>query len=160
MRQQYHEAIDYYQKAEQVFLETGNRTLLMRTNYNLAEAFATVGNMEQARLYYHAGLQEAEQQSDEAAQKLFTTLQKEYPSLIVLDESQHFLNERQQRALNYLYEHEAITNREYQQLNDVSQKQAVRDLNQMVEMTLLVRKGRGRATRYMLDSTESIVSSK
>ena len=42
------------------------------------------------------------------------------------------------------------TNREYQALTGVSQKQTVRDLNELVKANQLQRKGSGRATYYEL----------
>ena len=42
------------------------------------------------------------------------------------------------------------TNREYQTLTGVAQKQSVRDLNELVAAQLLQRQGNGRATCYVL----------
>ena len=57
---------------------------------------------------------------------------------------------RQQNALTYVQQHGQITNREYQNLTGVSQKQSVRDLNELVERGYLVRAGQGRAVCYQL----------
>ena len=60
------------------------------------------------------------------------------------------LNERQEKALAYLAEHERITNREYQQLcPDVSPETIRRDLADLVSKNLLLRIGEKRATYYI-----------
>jgi predicted HTH transcriptional regulator len=62
---------------------------------------------------------------------------------------------RQQQALAYVQANGEITNRTYQQLTGVSQKQTVRDLNELVEQGVLTRVGNGRATRYVLRERQS-----
>lgn len=60
------------------------------------------------------------------------------------------LNERQQKALEYIAEHGSITNREYQQLvPDVSPETLRRDLADLVERGLLLKVGDKRATYYI-----------
>jgi ATP-dependent DNA helicase RecG len=60
------------------------------------------------------------------------------------------LNERQIAALEYLGEHERITNREYQELcADVHAETIRRDLADLVERGILLKIGRKRATYYI-----------
>jgi two-component system NtrC family response regulator len=57
--------------------------------------------------------------------------------------------DRQSRALEFIYAHAFITNKYYSQLNDVSERQALRELSEMVEVGVLARVGKGRACRYV-----------
>ncbi len=59
------------------------------------------------------------------------------------------LNERQKEALEYLKEHGKITNREYREINPgISDRTALRDLEELKEKNIIVRKGAGRKTYY------------
>jgi len=61
------------------------------------------------------------------------------------------LNERQKKAFEYLKKHGKITNREYREINrGISESTALRDLEELTEKNLVVRKGTGRKTRYEL----------
>ncbi len=61
------------------------------------------------------------------------------------------LNQRQQKALEYLIEHGRITNREYQELcPDVSPETIRRDLADLVRRNLLLKIGEKRGTYYIL----------
>jgi ATP-dependent DNA helicase RecG len=59
------------------------------------------------------------------------------------------LNERQIKAVEYLSEQGKITNREYRQMFDVSQKTAADDLSGLMEKQLVKRQGAGRSTIYV-----------
>ena len=62
-----------------------------------------------------------------------------------------FLNERQEKAVAFVREHERITNSDYQALApDVSAETIRRDLSDLVEKNLLIRIGSKRATYYIL----------
>jgi len=60
------------------------------------------------------------------------------------------LKPRQLRAFDFLKSHGFITNKYYSQLNDISERQALRELNELVDSGLLTRIGKGRACRYVL----------
>jgi two-component system NtrC family response regulator len=57
---------------------------------------------------------------------------------------------RQLRALELVRSLGSVTNRDYSQLNDISERQALRELNEMVDLGVLERIGKGRASRYVL----------
>jgi ATP-dependent DNA helicase RecG len=59
------------------------------------------------------------------------------------------LSDRQRKALEFVDKHGQITNRDYQKLGDISPRQALKDLNELVEKGLLVKDGEGRAVRYV-----------
>ncbi|MEN6441369.1 MAG: sigma 54-interacting transcriptional regulator [Syntrophobacter sp.] len=63
-------------------------------------------------------------------------------------------NLRQMRALEFIKTHGFITNKYYSQLADVSERQALRELNELVETGKLHRTGKGRACRYILHASE------
>ncbi len=59
---------------------------------------------------------------------------------------------RQMRALDFVRSNGFITNRHYSKLNDISERQALRELSEMVDQGMLNRVGKGRACRYVLGS--------
>jgi len=62
------------------------------------------------------------------------------------------LNERQRLALAFVRDHNRITNAEYQALAAVTSKTAARDLDALVQMSLLARVGSRRGTHYVFTS--------
>jgi len=60
------------------------------------------------------------------------------------------LNKRQKRALQFIAEHGAITNREYREAFNVSHKTAHIELTLMVDKKLVEAQGAGRNTHYTL----------
>ena len=60
------------------------------------------------------------------------------------------LNERQVKAVMYAKKNGKITNREYRQINNVSDEGARIDLNIMIKKDILVQKGKGRSVHYVL----------
>ena len=60
------------------------------------------------------------------------------------------LRPRQTNALDFIKKHGFITNKYYSRLNTVSERQALRELNEMVEAGLLSRVGKGRGSRYIV----------
>jgi len=58
------------------------------------------------------------------------------------------LNERQKKALDYVYWKEEITRREYMQITKVSNKTAYLDLKDLIDKGLLVQVGKGRGVKY------------
>lgn len=64
------------------------------------------------------------------------------------------LRPRQLKAMDFIKSHGFITNKYYSQLNDISERQALRELNEMVDSGALNRIGKGRACRYILTGKE------
>jgi two-component system, NtrC family, response regulator len=60
------------------------------------------------------------------------------------------LRPRQLRTIDFVKNHGFITNKYYSQLNDISERQALRELTEMVESGMLRRMGKGRACRYVM----------
>jgi ATP-dependent DNA helicase RecG len=61
------------------------------------------------------------------------------------------LNVRQLKAIQYIKENTEITNGIYQQINNIGKTTATEDLQLMVEMGIIIRKGNiGRGTKYLL----------
>ena len=94
---------------------------------------------------------------EETAAGFQVTLYSEMPTE-VKDQTQwsHLeLNPRQELALQYVIEHQRITNREYQKLcPDVSEETIRRDLSDLVHQDALLRIGRKRATYYILKDAD------
>jgi len=57
---------------------------------------------------------------------------------------------RQLRAMDFIKSHGFITNKYYSQLSGISERQALRELNEMVDSGILTRMGKGRACRYVM----------
>jgi len=60
------------------------------------------------------------------------------------------LNERQKKAIEYLKIHKNITRKIYIEINNISHRQANKDLNDLLEKKLIKKQGRGRAISYIL----------
>jgi ATP-dependent DNA helicase RecG len=60
------------------------------------------------------------------------------------------LNERQIKAVLYVKENGKITNKEYRDMNSISDEGARIDLNDLIEKNLFVSKGSGRSAHYIL----------
>ena len=60
------------------------------------------------------------------------------------------LNERQKKAIEYLKIHKNITRKIYIEINNISPRQANKDLNDLLEKKLIRKQGRGRAISYVL----------
>ncbi len=61
------------------------------------------------------------------------------------------LNDRQIKAVLYVKEKGKISNKEYQILNNVLYKTAYRDLEKLVEKTILIKKGEKKGSYYILN---------
>ena len=61
------------------------------------------------------------------------------------------LNERQKKAIEYLKIHKNITRKIYIEINNISPRQANKDLNDLLEKRLIRKQGRGRAISYILE---------
>ncbi|TRZ89278.1 MAG: DeoR family transcriptional regulator [Methanosarcinales archaeon] len=62
------------------------------------------------------------------------------------------LNERQQKAMNYVKKNGNITNKEYVEINNISRETAKRDLSDLVEKSVLKIEGKGRGMYYVIGS--------
>ncbi len=61
------------------------------------------------------------------------------------------LNERQQKAIDYLLEYGKITNEEYRFINDdIMRNTALKDLKELINKGIIISKGKGRYTYYVL----------
>lgn len=60
------------------------------------------------------------------------------------------LNERQKKAVEYAREKGRITNKIYTQMNKVSRVTATRELTEMVKKGILMQKGTGRGSHFVI----------
>jgi ATP-dependent DNA helicase RecG len=60
------------------------------------------------------------------------------------------LNERQVKAVMYVKKNGKITNREYREINNVSDEGARIDINVMIQKGIVIQKGKGRSVQYVL----------
>ena len=93
--------------------------------------------------------------------KLPKIISDKYSTLITLysvrekfEKTKTDLNERQKRVIGYLRHNDRITNKEYQKINKTTKKTATRDLQELVNLTILIKRGRtGRGVYYILNPT-------
>lgn len=69
---------------------------------------------------------------------------------ITLDRTYAVLNERQKRAINYIKENGKITSSEYRKIANIGKVYAVKELNDMVNKKVLLKKGHGRSVHYII----------
>ncbi len=69
--------------------------------------------------------------------------------------SGHGLNKRQKRVLDYVREHNSISNKEYREMFNISHKTAHLELTMLCEKKILVCRGAGRSTKYILPNSGS-----
>jgi predicted HTH transcriptional regulator len=69
--------------------------------------------------------------------------------------SGHGLNKRQKRVLDYIREHESISNKEYREMFSISHKTAHLELTMLCEKKILLCRGAGRSTRYIAPAQAS-----
>lgn len=62
------------------------------------------------------------------------------------------LNNRQHKALKFVIKHGRITNRDYRKINNISKVTAAKELKEMVDKEILVLKGVGKGTHYVVPS--------
>ena len=60
------------------------------------------------------------------------------------------LKDRQKKAIVYVDRHGFITNSTYQEINEVSRRTSLRDLDDLTELGVFIKDGEGKATRYKL----------
>ncbi len=136
-RERYHAAYD-------IFAELGNQNWQAHTCFDLAEVYAELGDPASMQRYFDEGVALADAAGDVSLVKAFEEFGRTYET--------HFsdLSPRQIACINYVKTHGKITNKQYQEINEVSPRQSLRDLQEMETSGLLVKAGKGRATHYRL----------
>lgn len=74
------------------------------------------------------------------------TLNKHVLSGDLLDK----LNYRQKNAINFLLENDKITNKDYIEINEIGKTTALKDLNILIDLKIIDRKGSGPKIYYIL----------
>lgn len=149
MRGAFAAAEQRYLEAYAIFVELGNNNWQAHTCYDLAEVYAELGNSAEMQRYFDEGKALADAAGDMALVEAFAEFGRSHQS--------HFstLTPRQLTCLNHIKKQGKITNKQYQELNDVSPRQALRDLQEMEALGLLEKAGKGRATHYRIPHSDS-----
>ena len=136
-----------YLEAYAIFSELGNHNWQAHTCFDLAEVYAELGDTLSMHRYYDEGLRLATEAGDLSLVAAFEEFGRTYQT--------HFsdLSPRQIICINYVKNHGKITNKQYQEINEVSPRQALRDLQEMETLGLIVKAGKGRATHYRLPNS-------
>lgn len=113
---------------------------------DLAEAYAELKDLKQAQPYLTEGAHIAHRNSLDSRLKELEDVAHKYPGLYL----PHW-DEREQKILEYVKVHTAITRRECVQLLDVSESTAARVLDEMANRKYLERVGKGRGTKYVVE---------
>ncbi|MGB0788604.1 MAG: hypothetical protein ACPGQR_03625, partial [Marinirhabdus sp.] len=61
------------------------------------------------------------------------------------------INVRQKKAIQYVKENGGITNAVYREEYKVTDRTAHRDIEELVDLSILKKEGAGRATKYLID---------
>ncbi len=141
---QFSEAISYYRQAYHILLATKNLNWRSAICYDLAEAYAEIGEWPQAKIFFDEGRTIARELGQERYLELFAALAERHPVLV------SDLLDRQKEALAFIKEKEALAMQDYMELANISRSQAHRDLSEMVDRGILRRVGQGRGTKYVL----------
>jgi tetratricopeptide (TPR) repeat protein len=147
-RGDYRDAIHHYQQAAKMFDEIGNRDRLGFTQHDLAEAYCALGDFVSAKHHRDLAQALASQLNDLDLQQAISDLSARHTELQLRNIDA--VMERQRKAMDYMRMHGDITNRAYRALTGVAQKQAARDLADMVRNNVAKRIGHGRSARYVL----------
>jgi tetratricopeptide (TPR) repeat protein len=139
-------AVIHYQTAHDIFSEMGNENWQAHTCYDLAEVYGELAEGNKLKIFFDEGMALAESLGDERLLQEFGILAKRYQGIIPLAVA---LTERQLATLAVVNKEGFITNKQHQLLNGISSRQALRDLNEMVDKKLLIKTGHGRGTRYL-----------
>ncbi|MEM7347694.1 MAG: hypothetical protein AAF485_25965, partial [Chloroflexota bacterium] len=135
-----------YHQALEILGQINHQSWLGIVYHDLAEAYAASNEIQVGQNYYRQALTHAKAINHRSLLVNLDQLAQQYPQL----QFDLHLNERQKMAIDHVREHSTITNKQYRALTNVSQKQSVRDLNELVEWGILMIDGKGRATRYIL----------
>ncbi len=138
------EAKQRYEEAYEIFVKLGNRNWQAHTCYDLAEVYAELGDMGEMHRYFEEGIRLAREAGDVRLVESFEKFGRSHQSLF------SDLNPRQLLALNHIKTHSKITNRQYQEINEVSARQSLRDLRELEAAEIIVKVGKGRATHYRM----------
>lgn len=138
----YAEAQRRYLEAYAIFVEMGNQSWQAHTCFDLAEVCVELGDMAGMQHYFDEGITLAREAGDVRLVETFEKFGRSHQSLF------SDLNPRQLVALNYIQQHGKITNRQYQEINEVSARQALRDLAELESAEIIIKVGKGRATHY------------
>ncbi len=142
----YHKAIRYYKLAQEIFIDIKNYTWLAPISFDLTEAYACLEDIPAAKDLFDKTLTLCREINDISLLRDLDALAKQYP---YLKTTRYDLSDRQEAILTYIKENDQITNKVYRELTGISQKQATRDLNELVNWGLLKVEGKGRGTRYI-----------
>ncbi len=142
--QNYVEAATHYRLAYDNFKESGNTFWLAASCYDLAEAMVLAGNQAEAIVYMEEGIGLAETAGIEALLTYFANLQTQFPELSAA------LSAHQRSIISYVRQHGSINRPQTIELTALKARRSAGLLKSLVEMGVLVQKGKGRATVYVL----------
>lgn len=61
------------------------------------------------------------------------------------------INERQNKAVQYVKKNGKITNAVYREVYEITDRTALRDIEELVDLKILKKEGAGRSTKYLID---------
>jgi len=61
------------------------------------------------------------------------------------------INDRQKKAIQYIKQNKSISNSVYRELFEVAKRTAVRDIEELMELKMIMKRGEGRATEYIIN---------
>lgn len=137
-------AIEKYKIAWDMLSEMGNLNWLTHTAYDLAEAYGQIKDVDRFWIYFNKGIELAEKTGFSSMAENLEELRIGFGFKNLKDS----LNDRQYLIFQFFEQNNKISNREYQTLAGISPRQALRDLQDLVEKGLIEKKGGGRSVYY------------
>lgn len=74
-----------------------------------------------------------------------------FPVTSPISSTPFLISPRQKRGLDFIRKHGYITNKYYAEINKISSRHALRDLDDLISQGYVIRVGRGRSARYVLN---------
>ncbi|MGB1250520.1 MAG: helix-turn-helix transcriptional regulator [Candidatus Promineifilaceae bacterium] len=141
-KKRYDLSVKHNRIAYQLFSKLGNLHATAHTCFDLAETLIQTSHLSEAKTYFaHAQHYAQANQTRDLASEC-SQLAKVYPELI------HPINTRQQTIIQSLREHDAMTQKAFLQLTGLSKSSFHRAVSALVQMGVVQKSGRGRATVY------------
>lgn len=107
---------------------------------------AGTGTLDMIRLCAETGLPEPEFRNE--GERFITIIWRDWLTDEIMTELG--LNQRQRKSVVTIKQNERITNKEYQELNNISDRTALRELKELIEKGVLKKVGKtGRGTYYV-----------
>ncbi|MFK7802965.1 MAG: tetratricopeptide repeat protein [Anaerolineae bacterium] len=146
IQKDYENAIKEYEAAWEMLTNMGNLNWQTHTAYDLAEVYGEVNDVAKFWDFYKKGVALAQEFGNSSLAEEFFKLKEKFG----FQDNLENLNDRQMAAIHHMRQYGKITNREFQSITQLSPRQALRELQDLVEKSIIEKAGKGRSVHYRL----------